>query len=862
MGPRLVLRGYYLTGTQESEVEIHGSAGQPMDLGTQAPMEATRLFRGDATQVFQGEDLTKVPSPGGRRARGLRWLFVADLFHRVILPDQPPRKVRPPEGRVEQYRKLALGAVCGLCALLCLAFVVSWVNNRDLLSDVGLAVSNQTNRQGRATSVQDLQALEALRVQVVRLEGRLPWRFHWGLYSGDRILAQVRTAYFRQFQRLLLVDLNDLMMSDLDGLPANPDAGAPYDPAYRTLKAHLMITSGSCAVDSPFISRQLKDIRARIAPGAGSDWQALADRQIDFYASELARSNPLRLAEDTDGCERARRYLRQVRGIDRFYASILASAEKSVGKGSRLSDLASNYTQVLNGPDGVSSVFSREGWAYVEKASKENNAAALGEPCVLGGASGIAADWKQNSETAQSIQRMFLRDYVDRWQKFVEGFSVTKYTSAGDAARKLDILADHKSPLLAVFAMTANHTDFPAAARTDGSMLQKTVNKIGASFKKAETEAKAVVSAPVEAPDSLSGPADIARFFQPVHAVEPPGSETWVVDKNAAYIDALAQLRRSMQDIAQGARNPDPAVHQAASQNYEKAMDAVRQIARGFKPVGVGGLDATVERLLEEPIRLTSSFIIKDMDKAGSDKVNRDLHNFCISQRNILRKYPFQSSSADDASMEEFAGMFEPMRGAIWRFQQQSLADLTVKEGSLWKPKDPTKKPQVTAEVLGFLNRAQSIADVFYPGGAKQTQFTYILRPKLDVGLKEFTLELEIDGRPFQWTSALQHTFNWPPAPGTKSAGAVARLRTTDNAKIPIASRGGIWGIFRILGDAEPRELNAKLVEWRYTSAGVGRREPIEPAPVQLEIVGFPGGQDVFNPKYWESLRCPSVAVQ
>src|ERR1017187_9033850 len=41
---------------------------------------------------------------------------------------------------------------------------------------------------------------------------------------------------------------------------------------------------------------------------------------------------------------------------------------------------------------------------------------------------------------------------------------------------------------------------------------------------------------------------------------------------NHAYIDSLAQIRRSMQDIAQGGRTPDPAVHQAASQNYDKAM--------------------------------------------------------------------------------------------------------------------------------------------------------------------------------------------------------------------------------------------------------------------------------------------------
>jgi hypothetical protein len=242
-------------------------------------------------------------------------------------------------------------------------------------------------------------------------------------------------------------------------------------------------------------------------------------------------------------------------------------------------------------------------------------------------------------------------------------------------------------------------------------------------------------------------------------------------------------------------------------------------------------------------------------------KSNNDLRNLCSSLGNSLRKYPFQSSSTDDASLEEFAGIFEPTKGAIWRFQQQSLADLTMKEGSQWKVKDPAKKPLVAPEMLAFLNRAQSIADAFYPGGATQAQLTYTLRPQLDPRLKEFNLELEIDGQPYQMT-VLRKAFNWPPPPGTKNVGAVARLRcTTNNMVIPVASEGGIWGIFRVFGDAEPRDLNAKAVEWKHTRSGRGRTESLDP-PVNLEIVGFPGGQDVFNSKFWEGLRCPPTAVQ
>ena len=561
---------------------------------------------------------------------------------------------------------------------MCLAFVVSWWNNRNLLSDIRTAANSQTVPKDRGTSLQDLQALDALRFQVARLQGGLPLRFHWGLYTGNGILDRARTTWFRQFHRLLLSSLNGQMVAGLQALSPSPDAAAPYDPAYRDLKAHLIITSGACPVDTPFLSQQLKEVRARIAPAVGSDWQVLADRQIDFYSSQLAQGNPLRVPEDIEARERARQYLRQLKGIDRLYAGILASAEKSVAKTARLHDLASNYTQVLSGPDEVSSAFSPAGWAYLVKASKEANAAALGEPCVVGGPSGVVANYKQNTETAQAIQRLYLRDYVDRWRKFVEGFSVTKYASAADAARKLEILSDHKSPLLAVFVMTANATNFPPpAAPTD--VVKQNIGKLVAPFKKAETDAKAMAGAPAEAPDSLNTSRRHrkilpARVRGGAALGATPGSWTRTPPTSKRSPNSAIPCRI----LPTEAKHVDPAVSQAASQNYEKALDAVRQIARAFKPVGVGGLDGTVVRLLEEPIRPALRFIPRPGDPITetANKANRDLRTFCTSQSNTLGKYPFQPSSTDDVSLEEFGAIFHPATGAIWKLQQQSLAEL------------------------------------------------------------------------------------------------------------------------------------------------------------------------------------------
>src|SRR5207253_4121009 len=124
--------------------------------------------------------------------------------------------------------------------------------------------------------------------------------------------------------------------------------------------------------------------------------------------------------------------------------------------------------------------------------------------------------------------------------------------------------------------------------------------------------------------------------------------------------------------------------------------------------------------------------------------------------RTTLRKFPFESSSADDASLAELILAFAPGTGSVWKFQTKTLAELTMKEGSIWKTKDPARNPQITPEMLTLLNRAQAIAAVFYPPGATQPQLTYTLRPKLDGNAGSATLELEVDGTRHLWTSSLQ----------------------------------------------------------------------------------------------------------
>ena len=845
LGP--VLRGYYLTGVREVEAgaENLGSNaddGKTVGLRDLRAQDATRMFNADNT-------LIKSISRDRPKRVVLRWSFVSDLFNRIILSDQPVRVVHS-DASFERYRRRVFGGVCAFCAALCLAFFISWVGNTNLLHDIDVAAGARFPKSPQLGGLADLRKLETLRSQVERLRKGAGWSLHWGFYTGNAVLNDTRSSYFRQLHVVMLNHLNGQMVDRLKTVSAAPSGEDQYNLVYRLLKTHLMISAMPCGVETGLVSQVLKDMRAEISPKPGSDWEALADRQIDFYAIELPYGNPYPETQDGATTELSRQYLQNVTGIERIYGRILATAEKSVSKRGRLSDIASNYTQVLRGQDEVSPVYTTTGWNVVEKASKEKTSATHGEACVLGEASEESAAGKQDAQVAQAIQRRFVQDYINAWQKFLSGFSVVPYASADDASRKLEVLSSNRSPLLAVFAITANNTNFAVDPRTTilDDVRKKVEGVVG----------KSGVKASPKPPEPSGGPGDITRVFQPVQIVVPPNSETWVNEKNNGYIEALAHLGSSLRDMS---KLTDPAAYQAAAQNanqdYNKAFEAVRQISRGFKPEG---LDLVVQKLLEDPIRLTRQFIdVKPPDEAK--KINGDLRLLCTDLKGTLSKYPFKQTSLDDASLGEVSRAFAPMGGLVWKFRMESLEKFTVKEGTQWKPKDSAQTPQVALEMLAFLNRAQQLVTAMYSQSANQPGFAYTLRPKLDSAFKDSALELNVDGQSHVWNSVLQKQFTWPAAPGTK-AGATARIRTVNSiVALPFASRDGVWGIFRVMGDAEPRVLLNPTVEWVNSHVN-GSLIPIQPVPVRVEFADFPGGVDIFNPQFFSGLQCPLKAVQ
>jgi type VI secretion system protein ImpL len=852
------LRGYYFTGTCEEEIGFVNTGNRAALADDSVMSDASAVFTGDATQVFKSVESRSVAKPAGRASFTRRWAFVPELFTGVILRDNIVPRTVPvqTDQRVDLYRKVACGAVCFLCLLLCLCFLRSWFGNSQLLQSVNAANVSTT----RNPTIDDLQALDKLHQQASLLSDYdrdgPPWRLRWGLYSGNAVVQPARDLYFRRFGEMLLYGMNDSILAKLKSVP---DTAGVDDPNFALvsalLKTHLMISSGVCKPEPAFVSRLLKQTLAESNPPRGYDWLQLAGRQIDFYANELPAGNPVRIPEDTSTVQHTRGYLHSIQGPDRLYAALLSGAEKRFTTPQTLSALAANYGQVLNGSGEVSGVFTPEGWAYIKAASKDLKKNMPGDSC-LEDATGAIAGYQQNAADELAIQRSFIHDYIERWRKFVSGFSVVRYSGAADAAHKLELLSDPKSPLLAVFALTSKNTYFPPAQPT---ALEKAITPITSmSDKLKETLG---VKKDTLLPDGrqVDPTAEIVDAFKAVQKIVPGDSDTWVAPApNKAYVDALSDLGHSLDAVAQNANN-DPAVLQAAKQSFSKAQDAARQLEEQL-PVSPNGLDTSIRQLLEEPLAQVEHLIPKPPDLTV--KINGGARKFCSDIAATLHKFPFQAST-QDASLDEFSRLFAPASGSVWKFQADVLADTVIKDGAVWKA-NPAAKTPVTQEMLNFLNRAQAVSDAFFSKGTSQPQLLYTLRPTSNPANQSTFVELSIDGQTYQWKDPIQQQFSWPAAPGV-TGGAVGKLVVPGANAIPFDSERGVWAVFRLMRDAEPRLLNSKIVEWKYLRSGGGGGGGVAEAmsvPVRLEFVGFPGNADVFNPKFFADLQCSGRAVQ
>jgi type VI secretion system protein ImpL len=125
-------------------------------------------------------------------------------------------------------RALFLSAAV-LCLLLCIAFTISFFNNRALETqarDAAESISSAESSGQNLASVDALRKLESLRQSLATLvkyrrEGE-PWSYRWGLFTGDALYPEVRRIYFDRFRQLLFLQNAERHSRKSAGPPRHP----------------------------------------------------------------------------------------------------------------------------------------------------------------------------------------------------------------------------------------------------------------------------------------------------------------------------------------------------------------------------------------------------------------------------------------------------------------------------------------------------------------------------------------------------------------------------------------------------------------------------------------------------------------
>jgi type VI secretion system protein ImpL len=849
-GPQL--RGFFFAGIQRVE-RLAPAAATDLKSTYRPAVPAA-----EATQIFSAEMLTSFgkPSPDVSSAHLVdQWVFLKDFFQNVLRMDRPVVRRAATPSKADQYYKFAAAAALVLALFLGVVWTISWSGNSRMTTEVERADA-RVQRQGTELTVSNLQALDRLRELLEDFERDNPLRLHWGLYTVDSLREIARRTYFERLKRLSLDPINARLVAYLAQAGTATHA-EDTTLTYNRLKTHRTTTNLGCPVDRPTISKVLRTSVAEIFPDLGDEQSALLNRQLDFYVSQLGKQGklPVALTEDAAAEEKARAYLRQASGLDQQLRGLLADLNRQF-KPLVVSDFAERYRDVLNGPNEFAGAYTKPGLAAFQDLVAKGNFGSGEEACVMGESAALTQR-ALDMESKERLSSLYYRQYADAWREFLGSYSVIRYSSLDDAARRLNILAGPTSPLLGVVRLVAMNTSFPLPKPGEPSIFDKGLQKLGLGTTKAKADKASDQVQHFIVGDTRMTTGDLAKLFQPVSFTTPPETDRLVNDNDAEYVKGLRTLQQSLDALARASAAERMTAIPQARTALVQAHAARAALADKFLDVGNEGLNRQLADLLDQPIRLADPVIPQNTEAFSGGKKNAELAQFCKEMLPILSKYPFNPNSQVDATLNDVSKAFSPTDGLVWKYVEKSAADLAVRKGSEWIPNPALQGMKVAPELLIFLGRAQQLTNVFFAeGGMIQAKVKYVLRP---VPGQTIAIRLTLDGSELSSQNPLQKTFYWP-APAGVMPGAVGTVEA-GGLSTGFGRFDGLWGVFRLFQNADERPLGSHPVQWSEIR-GRGGAEPQKlTPPAKVEFVELPGGQDLFNPKFFDDLQCPKRAV-
>ena len=794
------LRGFYFTGVRPvviNEAAPVAAAAPQQQGGYGSASGATGIFSVGARPQPQ----VAAPPPVASSRKVPQWLFLSHFFNDVLLADRAALAASGSSVKTSSTRRWLFIAAAALCVILLACFTISFFNNRGLegqVHDAAQGFSASDSASADLAPLPSLQKLESLRQAMEKLvlwrREHPPLGYRFGLYTGDDLYPEARSLYFQRFQQVLFGQTQAADLQFLRTLPVT--AGPEYGPTYDALKAYLITTTHHEKSTREFLTPVLMKwwLNGRaIDPERAS----LAQKQFDFYATELQEANPYSSQADNLAVDKARGYLAQFAGEERVYAFMLAEAGKS-NPPIDFTRQFPNAAGIVMEPHIVPGAFSKGGWNFMKDAIAHADRFFSGEQWVLGDQANANID---RGKLAQDLRARYNADFTKEWRTYVKAASVARYAGLKDASDKLMQISGNQSPLLELFALASQHT-------------------------------------------AVDDP-NVANLFQPVQAVVPPAAtDRFIQPPNQNYMNALVQLQTSLEAIATQPGTVTDAAAAPTLSNAQQAIVNTRQMAQTFRIDAEGHIETAAQKLLEDPIT-NAQGLLRALGPAELNGKGRDL---CAQMRPLFAKYPFNASSQAQATLQDVNAIFKPKEGALWAFYDANLQKVLTRQGSQFAPAGSAAGITINPAFLGFLNRAAQFTDLAYANNSPDPHFNYTVKPVISPDTD--SIKLAIDGQTADFSAAAaSKQFTWPGA----SHGVQLTVKFKGSTPYEYPSYDGLWAVFQFVGDADKRTGSEIEMALRAGKQGRAVLYNGQPVIVRFDIAANP---PAFDKAYFGGLAC------
>ncbi|MBX3231381.1 MAG: type VI secretion system membrane subunit TssM [Labilithrix sp.] len=840
-----LFRGVYFTsGTQE---------GRPMDRVMAGMQRAFGLRVGGSVEP---------PMPAAADAKSY---FLTDLFRRVIFPDQFVAARTRGEARRQLFARIGMGVgAAALAALIAIPAITSYLKNRELVRSTG-AIADEAERvdwTDKAKATEGLARIEPLRARLHELEtwnkDAPPLSYRWGMYSGNTLYEPVRDEYVSIVQRAMIKPVKASLEEHLRSIEANPKrTPEEFNQRYDELKKYLMLTERE-HLDVDWAAPRITRLWAEQAHLKSADDEAVVQLNVEEYL-RLVKSGQLSPAtRDERLVTYVRSELLRTPQIGRLYENLVRDTNTEIAPLRRESIFYGSIATFVSSKRNlkIDGAYTKLGWAKVRRLLDAEKTKLTSEGWVLGTEDErMPAD--QIDKEVAALRQIYFDRYREAWRDFLADLVVAQPTSAEASLEELLALTEPEWPYLRLVRILADNVELEmtsAEAGKPGILEQVEERAKEAAKQKLLGQQVSLDAGALLNRDRPASPVELA--FRPITTFgmppkdAPPGAPPTGLSQ---YMGVLRKLVGVLGDLKDAKAAPDP---KALTGEFEQAYRATTAL--------LADQDAftrpLMSPLLLDPIASSWGSVLKDAGGAAGGLW--EMTAWKTWSTKLEPSYPFTDRAANDAKIEDFTAFFQPEKGQIWSFYEQSLKGSLEKQGDDFVPSRRFKgQVPYTNEFLGCLKKASKITDATFGADPKAPSVAFEVNlHSVSPDISEVTIEVDGVSRTYTNTPEEWLAVTWP-AKDAKARGAKVRVRGLAGLQEEI-NRAGDFGLFRLLdaADLKPGTAPGKagdvavvVATWKLASK--------PDATVKIDIK--PAKTDApFAKGFFAGLKCPRLITQ